>query len=320
LQSLFPARDFPDLVVGLANPDDAAVYRLDAERALVVTNDFFTPIVDDPYDYGAIAAANSLSDVYSMGGTPILALTIAGFPLRMPEEILGEIMRGLGEKVREAGAAIAGGHTVQDKEPKLGLCVLGMAHPDRVLTKAGARPGDLLVLTKPLGTGVITTAAKADKAQPAHLAAAVESMKRLNRTPAEVAVALGLKAGTDITGFGLLGHASEMAEGGHVGFRIFADQVPYMEGVRTYAEQRLFPGGAGGNREAYSAVVRFDDDIRDEERMLMFDPQTSGGLLLAVPPAQRDEFAKRMTAANQACWFIGEVSAGSGITVQRRRE
>jgi selenide,water dikinase len=274
--------------------------------------------VDDPYDYGAIAAANSLSDVYAMGGTPLLALTIAGLPLRLPAEMLADVMRGLGEKVREAGAVIAGGHTVQDKEPKVGLCVLGLAHPDHLLTKSGAQPGDLLALTKPLGTGIIATAAKADKADPAHLAAAVAWMKRLNQSAGRIAVELGLKSGTDITGFGLLGHASEMVEGGRVGFRLFADQVPYMDGARAYAGQRLFPGGAAGNREAFKAAVRFEDAVTEDERMLLFDPQTSGGLLLAVPAARREDFRQRITAAGEACWFIGEAIEGTGILVQRK--
>jgi len=317
LQSLFHPRDFPDLLIGLESPDDAAVYRLDAQRALVVTNDFFTPIVDDPYDYGAIAAANSLSDVYAMGGTPILALTIAAFPLRLPGERLAEVMRGLGRKVREAGAGIAGGHTIQDEEPKVGLCVVGMAHPDHLLTKGGAKPGDFLVLTKPLGTGIITTAAKADQAEAGHLRAAVDWMKRLNRTGAQIAVELGCKAGTDVTGFGLLGHACEMVEGANVGYRLFADQVPLMDGVRQYADQWLFPAGAAGNLEAFQSHVHFDDDVSEDSRMLLSDPQTSGGLLLAVTAAKREEFRKRMAAVGQPFWFVGEVIEGTGILVHR---
>jgi selenide,water dikinase len=319
LQSLFVPRDFPDLLIGLEHPDDAAVYRLDAERALVVTNDFFTPIVDDPYDYGAIAAANSISDVFAMGGTPFLALSIACLPTQLPSEILAEMMRGLGEKAREAGAVVAGGHTVKDKEPKLGLCVLGMAHPDRLLSKGGAQPSDLLVLTKPLGTGIITTAAKGDRAEAGHLAAAVDWMKQLNRTAAATAVELGCRSATDITGFGLLGHACEMVGGSRAGFRIFTDQVPFMDGVRGYAVQRLFPGGAGANLEAFQDEVRFDAALSQEERLLLFDPQTSGGLLIALPAAQQDAFARRMAAAGERFWIIGEAVSGSGIQVQQRR-
>lgn len=318
LQSLFQPRDFPDLLIGLESPDDAAVYRLDADRALVVTNDFFTPIVDDPYDYGAIAAANSLSDVYAMGGIPFLALTIAAFPLQLPGEMLAAIMRGLGEKVREAGAVIAGGHSIQDKEPKVGLCVLGMAHPDHLLTKGGAKPGDLLVLTKPLGTGVITTAAKTDRVDPGHLSAAVDWMKRLNQSAARIAVEVGCRASTDITGFGFLGHACEMVEGANVGFRFFVDRIPFMDDARSYAAQRLFPGGAGRNLQAYQSLVHFDAGVSEDERMLLFDPQTSGGLLLPVSPAKREDFCKKMTAAGQSFWFVGDVVEGKRIAVHRR--
>lgn len=317
LQAMFDPRAYPDLLVGLSNPDDAAVYRLDAQRALVLTNDFFTPIVDDPYDYGAIAAANSLSDVYAMGGTPVLALTIAALPLNLPEFMLGEIMRGLGEKVREAGAVIVGGHTVQDDEPKLGLCVIGMAHPDHLLTKTGARPGDILALTKPLGAGIITTAAKADQGDPAHLAKAVAWMKKLNRSAAEIAVQLDAKSGTDITGFGLLGHACEMVEETKVGLCIFADQVPFMDGVRHYADQWLFPAGAAANIEAFKDHVHFDNNVTEDERMLLFDPQTSGGLLLALPAAKQEEFEKRMKAAGEPFWIIGKAVEGADIVVRK---
>ncbi len=307
LQSLLTANDFPDLLIGLGRCDDAAVYRLDSERALVVTNDFFTPIVDDPYDYGAIAAANSLSDAYAMGGNPVLALTIAGFSSRLPADMLAAMMRGLGEKTLEAGAVIGGGHTVKDEEPKLGLCVIAIADPNRLLTKGGARPGHALVLTKPLGCGIITTAAKKGKADSAHLATAVDSMKRLNKVASQVAVELELKAGTDITGFGLLGHAWEMAEAAGVGFRFYHDRIPFLDGVQAYASQRLFPGGANANRQAYAPHVQFHKDISEEEQMLLFDPQTSGGLLLAVPSARLDDFRKRMESAQQSCWVIGEV-------------
>jgi selenide,water dikinase len=319
LQSLFGPRDCPDLLIGLANPDDAAVYRLDPHRALIATNDFFTPIVDDPYDYGAIAAANALSDVYAMGGRPLFALTIAGFPLQHAADLLPEVMRGLGEKVREAGAVIAGGHTIQDKEPKVGLCVIGLAHPDRLLTKGGARPGDVLVLTKPLGAGIITTAAKAGQADPAHLVAATDWMKRLNRAAAEAAVELGCKAGTDITGFGLLGHAAEMVEGAGVGFRLFADQIPYMDGVRVYAGQWLFPAFAAANLEACKSRVRFDEEVSEEDRMLLCDPQTSGGLLLAIPGTRLEDFRRRLAVAGERFWIIGETVERPGITVHRKR-
>jgi selenide,water dikinase len=320
LQAIFDPRDYPELLIGLTNPDDAAVYRLDARRALVLTNDFFTPIVDDPYDYGAIAAANSISDVYAMGGSPFLALTIAAFPPKLPQAMLAEMMRGLGDKAREAGVVIAGGHTVKDDEPKLGLCVIGMAHPDRLLSKGGASPGDHLVLTKPLGTGIITTAAKADRADARDLAAAVSWMTKLNRIGAETAVAVGARSGTDITGFGLLGHACEMIEGGDVGYRVFADRVPFMDGVRQYAAQRLFPGGAAANREAFKGKVQFEVGVAEDDRMLMFDPQTSGGLLLAVPAAKLEEFQEGMRNSSEPFWIVGQVVKGAGISVVQHRD
>ncbi len=299
--------------------DDAAVYRLDDEQALIVTTDFFTPIVDDPYDYGAIAAANALSDIYAMGGRPLLALNIAAFPPDLPPEILTEVMRGAAEKVREADAVIAGGHTIQDKEPKVGLAVIGIAHPDQLLIKGGGQPGDALVLTKPLGTGLITTAAKNDKADPAHVAEAVRWMMRLNRAAAEAASAVGSRSATDITGFGLLGHATEMADGGGVTFALWLDAIPFLPGVEGYADQWLFPGGSAANQQAYEAGVRFEAGITAEEKMLLFDAQTSGGLLIAVPEGQLDVFAAEMDRRGAPWWHVGEVveRGEAAITVRR---
>ena len=231
MQDLFRAADYPDLLVGLGAPDDAAVYRLDEARALIVTTDFFTPIVDDPYQYGAIAAANALSDVYAMGGRPLLALNIAALPPDLPPAMITQIMIGMAEKVREAGAVIAGGHTIQDKEPKVGLAVVGLASPDRLLTKGGARPGDRLILTKPLGTGCITTAAKSDRARPDDIADAAAWMMRLNSDAAGIAVGVGARSATDITGFGLLGHATELAEASGVTLYLDAAQIPLLPGA-----------------------------------------------------------------------------------------
>lgn len=314
-QDLFRPDDYPELLIGLHEPDDAAVYRLDAQRALVLTNDFFTPIVDEPFDYGAIAAANSLSDVYAMGGKPFLALTIAAIPQNLPKEMLAEMMRGLGEKAREAGVIVAGGHTVKDAEPKLGLCVVGLVHPDQLLRKRLVNPGERLVLTKPLGTGLITTAAKADRADPRHLATAVGWMKKLNRTAAEIAVQVGCRSGTDITGFGLLGHACEMVGGEGVGLRVFANAIPRFDSWRCYAEQRLFPGGATANFKAFQNQVHFECEFLEQERLLLFDPQTSGGLLLAIPADKLGEFQSRMQAAEEAFWVIGETVSGAGVSV-----
>jgi len=236
---MFAPADYPQVLVGLGSPDDAAVYRLDANTALVVTADFFTPIVDAPYDFGAIAAANALSDVYAMGGEPLLAINLVAFPRDLPE-VLAEVLRGGAEKAREAGVVLAGGHTIQDKEPKYGLAVIGLAHPDRLLTRAGARPGDALVLTKPVGTGVIVTASKGGLAEPIHLAGAVRWMTALSRTAGRVAVELGLRGATDVTGFGLLGHAWEMAEASGVGMCIRLRDVPLMDGAREYAGRPFF--------------------------------------------------------------------------------
>jgi selenide,water dikinase len=310
LQRLFSPADYPDLLVGLGTPDDAAVYRLDGERALIFTIDFFTPIVDDPFDYGAIAAANALSDIWAMGGQPLLALNLVAFPSDLSPYVLTQVTRGMAETVRSAGAAIAGGHSIKDSEPKVGLCVAGTAHPDHLLTKDGARDGDLLVLTKPLGSGVITTAAKIDCADASHVDAAIRWMKHLNRRASEVAVSVGVCGGTDITGFGLLGHAWEMAEASHVGLQIELSQVPFMEGAAIYASQGIMPGGSGSNRDAYEPHVHFANRLPEGESMLLSDAQTSGGLLLSVPKRELASFEARMTGLDEPYWIIGQVIGG----------
>lgn len=311
---MFPAADYPEVLVGLGSPDDAAVYRLDASSALVVTADFFTPIVDDPYTFGAVAAANALSDVYAMGGVPLLAINLVAFPPELPEA-LSEVLRGAAKKLHEAGVVLAGGHTIQDREPKYGLAVVGRADPGRLLTRRGARPGDALVLTKPLGTGLIATAAKHGLANPAHLGEAIRWMTALNRTAGRIAVELGLRGATDVTGFGLLGHAWEMAEASGVGMRIRAGGVPLMVGVVEYAARGLFPGGSGCNRDYYGPHVRFAAGVLEETRMALFDAQTSGGLLLAVPPDRRDAILDRLAAEGERVWIIGEVTTMPGIEV-----
>ena len=230
---MFDPADYPDLLVGLGDPDDAAVWRLDETRALVATTDFFTPVVDDPYDYGAIAAANALSDVYAMGGQPFLALNMVALPPDLPAEMIAEILRGGAEMASMAGAAIAGGHTIQDKEPKYGLFVLGLVDPARMLTKGGVRPGDALVLSKPLGFGTTTTALKREMADPADVAEAVGWMKRLNRQASQLAVEFGLRGGTDVTGYSLLGHSYEMAQASGVGLRFSFGRIPFTRGARS---------------------------------------------------------------------------------------
>lgn len=301
--------------MGLGEPDDAAVWRLDDERALIATTDFFTPVVDDPYDYGAIAAANALSDVYAMGGQPFLALNIAALPPSLPVEISAEILRGGAEKAREAGVVLAGGHTVQDKEPKYGLIVLGFVHPQRILSKKGAQPGDALVLSKPLGFGTVTTALKREQADPSDVAEAVGWMKRLNQQAGELAVEFGLRGGTDVTGFSLLGHGLEMANASGVGLRFFFERIPFTRGARRYASEWIFPGGSADNKLFYGSQVRFAPGIDDASQMLLFDAQTSGGLLLAVPPQRLEGLLERAAQVGQPLWVVGEVISGAGIEV-----
>jgi len=314
--NVFQAAEYPDLLVGLGEPDDAAVWRLDDRRALVVTTDFFTPVVDDPYDYGAIAAANSLSDVYAMGGKPFLALNVAALPPDLPSEVLGEILRGGAEKAREAGVVVAGGHTVQDQEPKFGLIALGFVDLDRLITKRGARPGQALVLSKPLGFGVITTALKRDLVDPADLAEAVDWMKRLNKTVSELAVEAGVRGGTDVTGFSLLGHGYEMSQASGVGLRFSFERIPIIQGARRYAQEWIFPGGSADNRSYFGPYVQFAAGIDEPSQMLLFDAQTSGGLLLAVPRDRLAGLLARAAQAGQALWEVGEVVESEGIEVQ----
>lgn len=324
----------PNLIIGLNPGDDAAVYLLSDRQALVQTLDFFPPIVDDPYTFGAIAAANSMSDVYAMGGTVALALNIVAFPVDLDKALLTAILQGGLDKVHEAGGIIAGGHTVTDPEPKYGLCVTGLADPARLMSKAGARPGDRLILTKPLGTGVITTAAKNDKATPAHLQGAVDWMLRLNGPASRVLVEAGIAACTDITGFGLLGHASEMAQAGGVLMRISASAVPVLDGALDYVRQKQVPGGTGRNRDYLvkpdaepeaahpgghqtEVRVRLASNIPRDTLALLFDPQTSGGLFAAVPPNMMPGVRVGLEDAGVPMWEVGEVDEGLGIVVEQ---
>lgn len=293
------------------------MWRLDDERALVVTTDFFTPVVDTPYEYGAIAAANSLSDVYAMGGSPFLALNIAALPPDLPAELSAEILRGGAEKCREAGVVVAGGHTVQDKEPKFGLVVLGFVHPQKMMTKSGACPGDALVLTKPLGFGVTTTALKRGLAAPEDVQEVIAWMSRLNAQAAQLAREFGVRAATDVTGFSLLGHGWEMARASGVRFRLSFDRIPFISCARKYAEQWTFPGGSADNRLFYGQYVQFDARISETEQMLLFDAQTSGGLLFSVPAEKLPALTRRAAEMEQPVWVIGQVEAGEGIVVER---
>lgn len=302
--------------MGLREPDDAAVWRLDEERAIVVTTDFFTPVVDDAYDYGAIAAANSLSDVYAMGGKPFLALNIAALPDNLPDEISSEIIRGGAEKAREAGVVIAGGHTVKDKEPKYGLVVIGFVDPRQMLSKGGLKAGDMLVLTKPLGFGVTTTALKQQKADEQDIREAVGWMKQLNQTASQLAIEFGIRGGTDITGYSLLGHGMEMAIASGVVLRINFADVPFISGARRYAEQGIFPGGAFDNKRHFESGVHFSTSLDESDQMLLFDPQTSGGLLLGVPRSSLDSFLARSREMKQDAWIIGQAEEGKGVEIR----
>jgi selenide,water dikinase len=304
-----------DVLVGLRDPDDAAVYRLSDEQALVVTIDFFAPPVDDPYSYGAISAANAVSDVYAMGADVAFALNVSGFPIDLDREVVSEILRGGVEKMAEAGGVIVGGHTIIDAEPKYGLCVLGFVHPDRIFTKAGARPGETLYLTKPLGTGLITTAAKFEEAEAGHLEVAIESMSRLNQSASRIVRDEGVCALTDVTGFGILGHGYEMADASGVELRLDATALPLLPGAMEYAYRGVVSGGGFRNREHLDGRVRISPAISEDMQHVLYDPQTSGGLLFSLPRDRAARVEEGFARADMPLWRIGEVVAGHGVTV-----
>ena len=307
----------PDLLVGTDTSDDAAVYRVSDDLALIQTLDFFTPVADDPYDFGQIAAANALSDVYAMGGTPKTALNIVAFPKNMDVEILGEILRGGADKVMEAGAVLAGGHTIQDDTPKYGLSVTGFVDPKRFWKNFGAQAGDKLILTKPLGAGIVNTAIKADLASDVTRDAVLASMKRLNRDACEVFQKFEIHACTDVTGFGLGGHATEMAVASDKTIVIDTECLPVLPGVEEYASMGLIPGGAYRNREfAGKYGVKSDAVLWRED--LVFDPQTSGGLLAAVREEDVKEIMKQLEAAGFEAGVIGEVVGKQEWTLRLR--
>lgn len=312
---MFPTQDYPDLLVGMGDMDDAAVWRLDEDRALVVTTDFFTPVVDDPYDYGLIAAANALSDIYAMGAKPFLALNIAAMPVDLANDVISRIFQGGADKIREAGAVIAGGHTIQDPEPKYGLVVVGMANIDNLMTKSGFEEGEVLFLTKPLGTGVTSTALKNDAASDDHVAEAVSWMSRLNNDSAELAAGVGVKGATDITGFGLLGHGLEIAEGSKVALKLYLPAIPFLTGARTYAEGGHFPSGSVDNRTHFMDRITFESSVDELNQYLLFDAQTSGGLFFATPVEQIETLLFRAKEQGVPIWPIGVVEKGEGIKV-----
>ena len=300
----------PELLVGLHAADDAAVYRVNEQQAVISTADFFPPVVDDPYTFGAIAAANAMSDVYAMGGQVLMAINLVAWPDNLESAILSEILRGGTEMVEQAGGVIAGGHTVTDKEPKYGLAVAGVVHPEHILTKGGAQPGDLLVLSKPLGTGLITTAHKREKVDESDLAAAVQSMMQLNRKASQALLRPGVHAVTDITGFGLLGHAWEMASQSRTGMRFEYDALPLLPHARYYAEQGYIPGGSYRNETYLMPHVRISQRLDTSDRELLWDPQTSGGLFAAIDPTLWPTLVAM--APNVPFWRIGEVTERVG--------
>jgi selenide,water dikinase len=306
--SSLPQSTHPNLLVGFNKADDAGVYRLSETQALVQTVDFFPPIVDDPYWFGQIAAANALSDVYAMGGTPLTALNIVGFPIAtMPREILTDILRGGNEKVVEAGAVVVGGHSIKDKELKFGLAVTGLIDPRRIVTNSGARPGDVLFLTKALGTGIITTAIKRNAVETSVIDVAIRQMAALNKIGAELMVRFGAHAATDITGYGLLGHAYEMAAGSDVTIRISAGKLPVLPDALRLAELGMNPGGSMDNREYLMGKVQISKTLNPNLEHVLYDPQTSGGLFTAIPESAASGFMAALGSAGLPNQPVGRV-------------
>jgi selenide,water dikinase len=299
----------PNLIVGIEHAEDAGVYRLRDDLAIIVTVDFFTPIVDDPYTFGQVAAANSLSDVYAMGGRPIVAMNIVCFPIKkMDISVLQDILRGGLDKMREAGVLLVGGHSVEDNELKYGLSVTGTIHPGKVWTNKGARTGDKLILTKPLGTGIINTALKGGLADEHSVAESINCMTALNKKAAELLTEVEVHACTDITGFGLLGHACEMVEGEDVSMVIYSSAVPILPGTKEFAQMGLIPGGTIRNRDFRIPMIERATEISDEHLLILFDAQTSGGLLIAVPEREAQDSLERLHQEGVgAAAIVGEV-------------
>ena len=306
----------PDLLVGAETGDDAAVYRINDETALIVTVDFFPPITDDPYEYGAIAAANSLSDVYAMGGKPLIALNVVGFPASLDMAILGRILQGGYAKAAEAECLIVGGHTVDDPEPKYGLSVIGIVEPGKQVSNAGAKPGDVLILSKPIGTGIITTAGKQGVADPDVMARAVETMAALNRPAAKAMMKVGVNSATDITGFGLLGHLKSMVRGSGVAAEITLAGVPVLPGVRQLLANGIAPGGTHRNVSSVADVVTWGDGLTEEDQLLLCDAQTSGGLLISVPAEKQQDLIDALRAEGaQSSAVVGRITHGPAGTI-----
>jgi selenide,water dikinase len=318
LLGLLPAVTDPNVLVGSATADDAAVYKLNEELALVLTTDFFTPIVDAPYDFGRVAAANALSDVYAMGGRPIAALNLVGFPdAELEPAVLGDILRGGADKAKEAGIDIVGGHTIKSDEPIYGLAVTGLVHPRRVVANDGARPGDVLVLTKPLGIGIVTTAAKQDADARGAIAQAIELMATLNRAAGEAMQEVGVNAATDVTGFGLLGHLRNMTKASGCAATIVADEVPVLDAAWTYVRDGIAPGGTHANRRFLKESVTFGDGVDDATQLVLCDAQTSGGMLIAVTADKVDRLRVALAAKGAPCAaVVGRIDEGPAGTAR----
>lgn len=313
LLGMLPAITDPNVLIGTSTSDDAAVYKLTDDLALVLTTDFFTPVVDRPYDFGAVAATNAISDIYAMGAKPLTALSIVGFPdVKLPVSVLGEILQGASEKAREAGIAIVGGHTIKSEEPIFGLAVVGTVHPDRVLSNAGAKPGDALILTKPLGTGILTTAAKNGVDTLGAISQAIELMTTLNRTAAEVLAEYEVHALTDVTGFGLLGHLRNITAASEVTATVWADRVPIVPAAWEYVYQGIAPGGTHANWKFLNEWVSYDPALPKEEQLLLCDAQTSGGLLACLPEAQAERAVEQLRAAGLNAALIGRIEDAGG--------
>jgi selenide,water dikinase len=306
-----------ELIAGLTPPDDAAAYLVSPDLAVIGTLDFFPPVVDDPHQYGEIAAANALSDVFAMGGHVLFALSIAAFPEDLPRETLAAVFAGASAKVREAGGTLAGGHTIRDPEPKYGLAVIGAAHPDRLLRKGGARPGDVLILTKRLGTGLLVSGRRRRKTRDADFDLAIDQMRLLNRAASEVLVEAGVRAATDITGFGLLGHGLEMARASDARFVFEAPALPALDGALELAAAGVETGGAAHNRRFVAAELTAAPDLPEELVTLAHDPQTSGGLLAAIHPDLIDVVENGLDRAGVGHWRVGTVEVGRGVELRR---
>lgn len=309
IRTLPPAEPNPNLLVGLDTSDDAGVYRLTDELAMVQTVDFFTPIVDDPYSFGQVAAANAISDIYAMGGKPLTALNIVAFPITtLDKQVLSDILRGAGDKLKEAGVTLVGGHSIDDKEPKFGLAVTGIIHPDKVRTNAGAKPGDALILTKPIGVGILTSSIKKDLLSEEEISRVTSVMAGLNKTAAEVMDRYDVHACTDVTGFGLMGHTLEMAKGSGTGIIIVKDDVPVLPRVREMAEAGVIPGGSKNNHAHVSGSVQFPEAMDDIDRLILCDAVTSGGLLIALDHEEALELLQELQEAGVEAGMIGRVT------------